>query len=215
MLELFAKKKENKVLDSSVLVDGRIYDLLKTGFLEGTIVIPLFILEEIQQLADSKDHSKRQKGKKGLDVARKISELTKVDTWNGTIKEVEESKSTDIKLVILCKHLHGKLLTLDHNLGGVAKVHGVTVLSIHDLYLSIRPKLMLGDEIFVKIKEKGKDPGQGRGDYEGTMVVVDKAADRIGQRVKVEVRQVWSQDTGTLVFAKLVNDTAPIAIQNP
>jgi uncharacterized protein YacL len=88
----------------------------------------------------------------------------------------------------------------------VAKVHGVPVLNIHELYLSIKPKFMIGDEIFVRIKEKGKDPGQGRGDYEGTMVVVDKADDLIGKRVKVEVRQVLSQDTGTLIFAKLINE---------
>lgn len=214
MLEIFGKKKSNKVLDSSVFIDGRIYSILKTGFLEGNFIIPLFILEEMQRLADSNDHDKRQKGRSGLETAKKVQSLTGAETWNKRVQEVDEAASVDIKLVLLSKHLSAKLLTLDYALNEVAKIHGVTVLSIQELYLAIRPKFVVGDEIFVKIKEKGKEPGQGRGNIEGTMIVVEGAEAFIGQRIKAEIRDVNSNERGTLVFAKLTKREESVNIQS-
>jgi len=204
MLDFLKSKKQNKIMDSSVLIDGRIYDVIKSGFLEGDFLIPLFILEEVQKLADSKDHAKRQKGKRGLEIAKKIQELTKSEIWNKKIDEVDACDKVDTKLVILCKNLGSKMLTLDHSMNELAKIHSVEVLNINELYLAVRPRLMMGDEIFVKIREKGKEQGQGRGDWEGNMVVVDGGEEFMGQRIKVVIRLVYGQDTGTLAFAKPV-----------
>jgi len=214
MLELFAKKKSNKVLDSSVFIDGRILSVLKTGFIEGDFIIPLFVLEEMQRLADSKDHDKRQKGRDGLEMAKKVQALTGAEIWNKKLLEVDEATSTDIKLVLLSRTLNAKILSLDHNLNEISKIHGVTVLNIQELYLAIRPKFLKGDEIFVKIKEKGKEPGQGRGDIEGTMIVVDGGEEFMGQRIKVVVREVYAQETGTLVFAKIIRSHTNANIQS-
>ncbi len=205
MLDFLAKKKSNKVIDSSVLIDGRIFAIFKSGFLENDdVIIPLFVLEEVQRLADSRDPAKRLKGRQGLDVARKIQDLTGAEIWNKRIKEVDDAKSIDTKIVILSKHLGAKILTLDHSLNEIAKLHKVSVLSVHELYLAVKPKFVIGEEIFVKIKEKGKEAGQGKGDYEGTMVVVDGGEIHLGTRIKVEIRSILSLDTGILIFAKPV-----------
>ena len=205
MLDFLSRKKQNKVLDSSVIIDGRIYDIFRSGFLDSEdVIIPLFILEEVQRLADSKDHTKRQKGKRGLETARKIQDLTGAEIWNARIKEVDDIKNIDTKVVILSKHLNAKILTLDHSLNEIAKLHKISVLSIHELYLAVKPRFMIGDEFFVKIKEKGKEQGQGKGDFDGTMVVVDGGETYLGKRVKVEIRTIYSQDTGILIFAKPV-----------
>lgn len=205
MLDFLSKKKSNKVIDSSVLIDGRILDVFQTGFLEiDDVFIPLFVLEEIQRLADSRDHEKRQMGKKGLETARRIQEITGATIWNKRVKEVDDEKAIDTKVVMLAKHLEAKVLTLDSSLSEIAKIHKIPVLSIHQLYLSVRPKLIKGDEIFVKIKEKGREPGQGRANYEGTMIVVDGGEVFMGQRIKIEVREVLAVTGGVLVFAKPV-----------
>lgn len=205
MLDFLSRKKSNKVLDSSVIIDGRILDIFKSGFLDlNDIIIPLFVLEEVQRLADSRDHNKRQKGKVGLENAKKIQTLTNADIWNKRIKEVDETVAIDTKIIILSKHLEASVITLDNSLREIAKIHKIPVLSIHELYLAVRPKLMPGDEVFVKIKEKGKELGQGRGDYEGMMIIVDDGEAFMGQRIKVVVRTVYSPEPGSLVFAKPV-----------
>lgn len=205
MLEFLTKKKSNKVIDSSVLIDGRILGVFETGFLDRDgVILPLFVLEEMQRLADSRDHDKREKGKRGLEVARKVQELTGATVWNKRVEEVDSEKAVDTKVIMLAKHLEAKVLTLDNSLYEIAKIHKIPVLSIHELYLSVRPKLMIGDEFFVKIKERGRDNGQGRGDYEGTMVVVDGGEAFIGKRIRAEVRTILNVGTGILVFARPV-----------
>lgn len=205
MLEFLSKKKSNKVIDSSVLIDGRILGVFESGFLEPEgIIIPLFILEEIQRLADSKDHDKREKGKRGLAVARKLQELTEASIWNKRIKEIDEENLVDSKVVLLAKHLDAKILTLDNSLFEIAKIHKIPVLSIHQLYMSVRPRLMVGDVIWVKIRERGREAGQGRADYEGIMVVVDGGEAFLRQRVQVEIRGVQNNDIGYLAFARPV-----------
>ncbi len=205
MLDFLSKKKSNKVIDSSVLIDGRILGVFETGFLDREgVIIPLFVLEEVQRLADSKDHDKREKGKRGLEVARKIQEITGAEIWSKKIKEVEDEKSIDTKVVILSKHLDAKVLTLDNSLNEIAKIHKIPVLSIQKLYLAVRPRLVFGDVVWVKIKERGREPGQGRADYEGIMVIVDGGEAYIRQRVQVEVRAVQNNDIGYLAFARLV-----------
>lgn len=203
MLDIF-RKKANKVIDSSVFIDGRILGVLESGFLEGDIIIPLFILEEMQRLGDSRDHEKRQKGRSGLETAKRVQSLAHAEIWNKKVKEVEEAENVDTKLVLLSRHLGAKILTLDRSLNEIAKIHGVPVMSIHELYLSVRPKLLRGDEIFVKIDEAGTEPGQGRGDFEGTMICVDGGLQYLGQRIKVKVRTALGTDAGILVFAKPV-----------
>ena len=201
-------------MDSSVLIDGRIFDILKSGFLEGDFIIPLFILEEIQTLADSRDHIKRQKGKRGLDTAKRVRELTSAEIWNKKIEEVDTCKDVDTKLVILCKNLGAKMLTLDHSQNELAKIHSVPVLNVHELYLAVKPKFIVGEEIFVKIKEKGNEQDQGRGDYEGTIVIVDGGEAHLGKRIKVVIRNIMSTDAGTLIFAKPVKREEDGGIQD-
>jgi len=201
MFNLFNKKKTPKILDTSVLIDGRIVGIIESGFLDGNIIIPDYVLEEMQTMwADSKDHDKRQKGRKGLDIAEKVKNLTHAEIYISK----KDPSPVDTRLVYLADEMEGKLMTLDVNLAKMARVHSVPVLNINDLYDAIKPRLVIGQEIFVKIKEKGKDRNQGRGDYEGTMVVVDDAIEHIGKRIKVEIRSVLGLTTGVLVFARPV-----------
>jgi len=205
MFSLFGKK-HSKIRDTSVLIEGRILGIIENGFLEGNIILPDFVLEEMQTMwADSKDHDKRQKGRKGLEVAERVKSLTDAEIY----EDDESDIPVDTKLINLSKKLEGKLLTLDINLGKLAKVHSVPVLNINDLYDAIKPKLVVGQEIFVKIKEKGKEKNQGRGDFDGTMVVVDDAVQHIGKRIKVEIRSVLGLPTGTMIFARPVKKDEP------
>ncbi len=201
MLNLFKKNNNYKIIDSSALIDGRLNNIIDKGWLDGDIVVPQFVVDELQSLADSKDYSKRFKGRKGLDNIKKIDNVI---IWNKKLSDVDEVGTVDMKLVMLTRHFNGKLLTLDSNLIKVSKIHNVGTLSIQELYIAVKPRFVIGDEFTLKIKEKGKEPGQGRGDYEGTMVVVDGAEDFIGRKARVEVRSVFSQDSGTLIFAKII-----------
>ena len=148
MLKFLNRNKNSKVIDSSVFIDGRIIGIIESGFMEGNLIIPQFVLEEMQTMADSKDHDKRQKGRKGLDVAFKVQKLANAKVLD---KEVE-ANTVDMKLVILSKEINAKLLALDVNLNKVAKVHLIPVLNINDLYNAIKPRLVVGQTISIKIK---------------------------------------------------------------
>jgi len=200
-MSLFQRNKNQKVLDSSVLVDGRILGILNTGFLEGEITVPEFIIKELHALSDSKDHNKRRKGQRGLETLANIQKIFKV---NISDKKVDDAQEVDTKLILFCKEEKAKILSLDNNLNKIAKIHNVPVLNINELFSAIRPIVIYGQKISLKVIRRGEQEGQGIGTLEdGTMVIIDGGDEYIGRKIQVIVRQVLSTDSGRLVFAKI------------
>ncbi|MEK3838526.1 MULTISPECIES: PIN/TRAM domain-containing protein [unclassified Paenibacillus] len=194
--------QEHKILDTSVIIDGRIADICKTGFIEGTIVIPEFVLEELQHIADSSDLLKRNRGRRGLDILNKIQkELdVKVLIYEGDFEEISE---VDSKLVKLAKVLHGKVVTNDFNLNKVCELQGVSVLNINDLANAVKPVVLPGEEIIVQVIKDGKEHGQGVAYLDdGTMIVVEGGRDYIGTTMEVLVTSVLQTSAGRMIFAK-------------
>ncbi|MGZ9587203.1 PIN domain-containing protein [Paenibacillus marinisediminis] len=194
--------EEHKILDTSVIIDGRIADICKTGFIEGTIVIPEFVLEELQHIADSPDLLKRNRGRRGLDILNKIQkELeVKVLIYEGDFEEISE---VDSKLVKLAKVLKGKVVTNDFNLNKVCELQGVSVLNINDLANAVKPVVLPGEEIVVQVIKDGKEHGQGVAYLDdGTMIVVEGGRDYIGTTMEVLVTSVLQTSAGRMIFAK-------------
>ncbi|GGE01263.1 putative PIN and TRAM-domain containing protein YacL [Paenibacillus nasutitermitis] len=193
--------EEHKILDTSVIIDGRIADICKTGFIEGTLVIPEFVLEELQHIADSSDLLKRNRGRRGLDILNKIQkELdVRVLIYEGDMEEGE----VDSKLVKLAKVLHGKVVTNDFNLNKVCELQGVSVLNINDLANAVKPVVLPGEEIVVQVIKDGKEHGQGVAYLDdGTMIVVEGGRDYIGSTMEVLVTSVLQTSAGRMIFAK-------------
>lgn len=196
------KLEEHKILDTSVIIDGRIADICKTGFLEGILVIPEFVLEELQHIADSSDLLKRNRGRRGLDILNKIQkELeVKVLIYEGDYEEISE---VDSKLVKLAKALEGKVVTNDFNLNKVCELQGVSVLNINDLANAVKPVVLPGEEIMVQVIKDGKEHGQGVAYLDdGTMIVVEGGRDFIGMHLEVLVTSVLQTSAGRMIFAK-------------
>lgn len=196
------KLNEHKILDTSVIIDGRIADICKTGFLDGTMVIPEFVLEELQHIADSSDLLKRNRGRRGLDILNKIQkELdVKVLIYEGDFEDITE---VDSKLVRLAKVLQGKVVTNDYNLNKVCELQGVSVLNINDLANAVKPIVLPGEEIVVQVIKDGKEHGQGVAYLDdGTMIVVEGGRDFIGMNIEVLVTSVLQTSAGRMIFAK-------------
>ena len=191
-----------KILDTSVIIDGRIADISETGFLEGILIIPRFVLNELQLIADSADSLKRQRGRRGLDILNKIKKgiKTMVQIVDDDFPEI---KSVDEKLIELAKKYSAKIITNDYNLNKVAQIHGVTVLNINELANALRPVVLPGEELTIQIIREGKDPNQGVGYLEdGTMVVVEDGVQYIGKKVDVIVTSVLQTTAFIMIFAK-------------
>ncbi|MGB4438465.1 MAG: PIN domain-containing protein [Sedimentibacter sp.] len=194
-----------KILDTSVIIDGRISDICKTGFVEGTLVIPEFVLKELRHIADSSDSLKRNRGRRGLDI---LNILQKDDTVNVLIesKDYGDNVEVDVKLLKLAKELGGKVLTNDFNLNKVAEFQGVEVLNINELANAIKPIVLPGEEMTVMIVKDGKESGQGLAYLDdGTMIVVEGGKKCIGDSVVVTVTSVLQTAAGRMIFAKLKN----------
>ena len=197
------KRDDIVLLDTSVIIDGRIADIFHTHFIEGRIVIPRFVLKELQQIADSQDSLKRNRGRRGLDVLNKIQKATELDV---RIQEEDfpEIKEVDAKLVKLAKLLGAKIFTNDFNLNKVAELQGITVLNINELANALRPVVLPGEPMEVRISKEGKEYNQGIAYLDdGTMVVVDNSKHMIGQVTKVIVTSVLQTSAGRMIFAKL------------
>lgn len=195
-------REEHKILDTSVIIDGRIADICKTGFIEGILVIPEFVLEELQHIADSSDLLKRNRGRRGLDILNKIQkELdVKVLIYEGDFEEISE---VDSKLVRLAKVLEGKVVTNDFNLNKVCELQGVSVLNINDLANAVKPVVLPGEEILVQVIKDGKEHGQGVAYLDdGTMIVVEGGREFIGATLEVLVTSVLQTSAGRMIFAK-------------
>jgi uncharacterized protein YacL len=195
-----------KILDTSVIIDGRIADICETGFLEGTLIIPQFILKELQQIAGSSDTLKRNRGRRGLDILQRIQknvdiEVRIVDNDFPKIREV------DAKLVALGQTLKGKVLTNDYNLNKVAELQGVPVLNVNQLANAVKPVVLPGEIMNVYVMKEGKEYGQGVAYLDdGTMVVIDNARKHIGKNIEVAVTSVLQTTAGRMIFTRLKED---------
>ena len=191
-----------KVLDTSVIIDGRIADIVKTGFLEGPLVIGRFVLEELQHIADSPDVLKRNRGRRGLDILNQIQKELGVEVkiWE---QEVAEGMEVDSKLVKLAMQLGGKVVTNDFNLNKVAELQGVPVLNINDLANAVKPAVLPGEEMSITVIKEGKEVGQGIAYLDdGTMIVVDGGKRYIGEQIGVTVTSVLQTAAGRMIFVK-------------
>ncbi len=202
-------KPDNLILlDTSAIIDGRIADLIDANFVEGKIVVPRFVLKELQQVADSSDPIKRARGRRGLEILTRIqrNNRNEVKIHDG---DFPEEKEVDAKLVRLARNLSAKLYTNDHNLGQIAELQGVNHVNLHDLAKSLRAILLPGELLSLKIVREGKDKGQGVGYLpDGTMVVVNNAHSIIGQQVEVQVQSLLQTGAGVIVFADIKQPVA-------
>jgi len=192
-----------KLLDTSVIIDGRIADITETGFLEGTLVIPQFILRELQHIADSSDPLKRNRGRRGLDILQKIQKKVDIRVEISDM-DFPEIREVDNKLVAMAKALNAKIVTNDFNLNKVAELHGVGVLNINELTNALRPVVLPGEDMRVYVLKEGKEYNQGIAYLDdGTMVVVDNGRRHIGQTIDVCVTSVLQTTAGRMIFSRL------------
>jgi len=197
------QSEEVTLLDTSVIIDGRIVDISKTKFLCGKIIIPKFVLLELQQIADSTDPIKRQRGRRGLEILQTIQKEPGMDI---SIHEEDfpETKEVDTKLVKLAKLMGGKILTVDFNLNRVATIQGIKVLNINELANALKPVVFPGEQMQIKLIKEGKEYNQAIGYLDdGTMVVVEDGRRLIGQEVKVAVTSVLQTQAGRMIFTRL------------
>jgi uncharacterized protein YacL len=206
-------RKRYKVLDTSVIIDGRIADICETGFMDGTLVIPQFVLKELQLVADSSDSMKRNRGRRGLDILQKIQKMAGVDV---TVSDMDfpDVREVDLKLIELARTLQGKIVTNDFNLNKVAQLRGVEVLNINELANSLKPVVLPGEIMKVFILKEGKEYNQGVAYLDdGTMVVVDNARKMIGRTIDVVVTSVLQTTAGKMIFGRFIEagtqQTAP------
>ena len=195
-------KNNPKVLDTSVIIDGRIFDICQTGFVEGPLVIPSFVLDELRHISDSADSLKRNRGRRGLDILNKIQKELEIETqiWEGDFPEIQE---VDSKLLKLAQTLKGKVVTNDFNLNKVAEFQGVPVLNINELANAIKPIVLPGEEMKVIVVKDGKEATQGIGYLDdGTMIVVEGGRRFMGEQIIVIVTSVLQTAAGRMIFAK-------------
>ncbi|MBS4210514.1 PIN/TRAM domain-containing protein [Bacillus sp. FJAT-50079] len=194
--------KSLKILDTSVIIDGRIADICQTGFLDGIIVIPQFVLEELQHIADSSDALKRNRGRRGLDILNRIQKEIdiEVEMYEGDFEDIQE---VDSKLVKLAKITNGIVVTNDYNLNKVCEFQNVSVLNINDLANAVKPVVLPGEELNVQVIKDGKEYNQGVAYLDdGTMIVVEEGRNYIGKRIDVIVTSVLQTSAGRMIFAK-------------
>jgi uncharacterized protein YacL len=193
-----------KLVDTSVIIDGRIADICQSGFLEGTLIVPRFVLHELQHIADSSEVLRRAKGRRGLDILKQMQD----GLGNISVEIIEddpqEVREVDAKLVKLARKFNAKILTNDFNLNKVAQIEGIIVLNINDLANALKPAVLPDEQMEVKLIKEGKEPGQGVGYLDdGTMVVVDGGRNFVGQVVGVTVTSVLQTAAGRMIFGKM------------
>jgi len=201
------------LLDTSTIIDGRIADLIEANFIEGLIVVPRFVLKELQQIADSGDPLKRARGRRGLEMLNRIQRNTRneVKIHEG---DFPDEKEVDSKLVRLARNLRAKLYTNDYNLGKIAELQSVNCVNLHDLAKSLRAVLLPGEMLSLRIVREGKDKGQGVGYLpDGTMVVVNHGQPFVGHQVDAEVQTLHQTGAGIIIFAELKHATEAKAIE--
>lgn len=205
------KEEENrlksipKILDTSVIIDGRIADICSTGFLEGPLVIPEFVLNELQHIADSSDDLKRKRGRRGLDILNRMQKELDIEIIISD-KKYKDTKEVDSKLLKLTQDLNGRILTNDYNLNKVASVQNIEVLNINELANAVKPVVLPGEEMLVDVVRDGKESGQGLGYLDdGTMIVVESGKKYIGKSIYVVVTSVLQTSAGKMIFGRPKN----------
>jgi uncharacterized protein YacL len=198
-------QKRYRILDTSAIIDGRIADIVETGFLDGTLVVPQFVLKELQFVADSSDSLKRNRGRRGLDILQRIQKMAGVEVQISDV-HFPQVKEVDLKLIELARSLLAKIVTNDFNLNKVAQLRGVEVLNINELANVLKPVVLPGESMSVFILKEGKEHTQGVAYLDdGTMVVVDNARPRIGKTVDIVVTSVLQTTAGRMIFGKCVD----------
>jgi uncharacterized protein YacL len=210
-------ERRYRILDTSVIIDGRIADVCETGFIDGTLVIPQFVLKELQLVADSGDSLKRNRGRRGLDILQKIQKMSGVEV---AISDVDfpEVREVDLKLIELARTLQGKIVTNDFNLNKVAQLRGVQVLNVNELANSLKPVVLPGEQMKVFILKEGKEYNQGVAYLDdGTMVVVDNARKMISKTIDIVVTSVLQTTAGKMIFGRHIEAgiSAPVAAPVP
>jgi uncharacterized protein YacL len=196
----------HKILDTSVIIDGRISDIVETGFLEGEMIVPKFVLKELQQVADSSDPLKRSRGRRGLDMLNQLRQSKKA-IITITDKDFVDVKEVDNKLLKLAKHIGGVVVTNDFNLNKIAEFQGVKVLNVNELSNAVKPIVLPNEQLKITVIKEGKDQRQGIAYLDdGTMIVVDNGKDRIGQEVDVIVTSILQTPAGRMIFTQLIED---------
>jgi uncharacterized protein YacL len=193
-----------KILDTSVIIDGRIADIMKTGFIEGNIVIPEFVLVELRHIADSSDGLKRNRGRRGLDILNRIQSEYGIEIYNTVAeKSLDEIPEVDVKLLKLAQIMNGKVVTNDFNLNKVATIKGVEVLNINELANTLKPVVLPGEDMTLFLVKEGKESNQAVAYLDdGTMIVVEEGRRYIGQTINVTVTSVLQTAAGRMIFAK-------------
>jgi uncharacterized protein YacL len=207
--------KRYRILDTSVIIDGRIADICETGFLDGTLVIPQFVLKELQLVADSADSMKRNRGRRGLDILQKIQKMSGLDVMISDI-DYPEVREVDLKLIELARTLQGKIVTNDFNLNKVAQLRGVEVLNINELANALKPVVLPGEFMRVFILKEGKEYNQGVAYLDdGTMVVVDNARRMISKNIDVVVTSVLQTTAGKMIFGRYIEGPQAQPVPSP
>ncbi len=191
------------ILDTSAIIDGRILEIARASFLSGMIIVPNFVLLELQQVADSGDSLKRQRGRRGFEIIQELKKIRgiKVEVWDSEVM----GKFVDEKLLKLAKSLNGKIITTDFNLNKLAEAHSVVVLNVNDLANALKTPALPGEKLELKIVHIGKDPSQGVGYLpDGTMIVVEDGGGSLGKEIKTEVSRVLQGSAGRMIFAKKI-----------
>ena len=200
------RSEQNILLDTSVIIDGRVADIARTGFISGSMLVPSFVLNELQHIADSSESLRRQRGRRGLDILNRLQKDTSIP-FRITDIDVEGVREVDDKLVILAKQLRCPILTNDYNLNRVAELQGVLVLNINELANAVKAIYIPGETMEVQVIQEGKESGQGVGYLDdGTMVVIEDGKDYIDQLIPVVVTKVLQTAAGRMIFARLNQD---------
>lgn len=197
------------LLDTSVIIDGRIADITDTRILDGEIIVPRFVLAELQAIADSDDKLKRNRGRRGLDILNRLRDNQKVDirVLDMHVPSVEDAADVDSKLVALGQHLNARVMTNDYNLNKIAQLRGVEVININDLANALKPVVLPGEAMKVKVIRPGEEPGQGVGYLEdGTMVVAEQGREHVGREIVITVTSVLQTSAGRMIFGRLDAD---------
>lgn len=201
-------------VDTSVLIDGRIIPVAQSGFMSSTVLIPRSVVGELQYLADQADHDKRARARHGLDVVNELQQIPglKIEIFNDSTKAEE---GVDNRLLKLAKKYHGSICTIDYNLNKVAQVEGIPVLNVNDLAMNLRMAYLPGEKVMLELTQKGNDSHQAVGHLtDGTMVVVEQASSRVGQKVEIEFIRSLQTAAGKMMFARLVSPAKETAVKS-
>ncbi|MGE4357425.1 MAG: PIN/TRAM domain-containing protein [Candidatus Omnitrophota bacterium] len=198
-----SRREQIIILDTSVIIDGRIADIFQTRFIESKVVIPRFVLKELQQIADSQDHLKRTRGRRGLDILNRIKKIPHIEVRIHE-EDYPEIPEVDAKLVKLAKNIEARILTNDYNLNKIAELQGVTVLNINDLSNALKPVVLPGETMKVRLIKEGKEPNQAVAYLDdGTMIVVEDGRNLIGKTVEITVTSVLQTSAGRMIFGRV------------